>query len=189
MPELPDDPWSRLLVGHQWPQASALDTLLGSAGNRSAIAAALEAYADTLTAVRQGPLAAQEGVTADALRDRFRAGEALAVELSRRNSAKHAAYRTAHDCVAQLRDELSEIARDGRATITAVQESAVPAAAKAARITEVVQTCQAAATAAGGRHAANLLDALQRLLSAAGPGTTARQFAAAHGLDPGTLFR
>lgn len=186
--ELPDDPWSHLLVGHQWPRAASLSALRGAAANRSTITAALDGYADVLAAVRQGPLTAQEGATADALRQRFGAGERMAREASRRNFAKHTAYNRAHDHVAELRAELSEIARTGTAAISTVVSSADPPAAKAARITEVVLRCQTAANLAGAKHTAAVLEAVQQVLAAADPGARARQFADAHGVDVGGAF-
>lgn len=159
-----------------------------AARNRAAIAEALDRYAETLAATRHGPLARQDGITAETVRERFRTGETLARDLAHRNAEKQAAYTRASDHVVDLRAELSEIAGAGRAEIAAVQSSADPAAAKISRITEVVLTCQASANLAGGKQAANLMDSVQRVLNTAGPATSARQFASLHGVDVGASF-
>ena len=190
MTDLPPGEWSALLVGDQWPGSPSLDVLSVARLRRDDLAAALEVYADTLRTVRDSHLATQDGVTAESVRAAFGRGESEAREIAGRNRVKGAAYLRAQQCVDQLRQDLTDIARECNARIADINGSDAPQNAKVGMIVEVIATGRAAAAARTARHADGVYSAVQSVLSGqglTGQGFTgsARTFAASHGVDTG----
>ena len=75
----PPGEWSQLIVGHQWPSEMTIAGLNAWIENRGQIANAHHNIADLLNAAKTGPLAVQEGKTADSLVQLFDEGEQLLV--------------------------------------------------------------------------------------------------------------
>ena len=71
----PPGEWSFLLVGDQWPDDQDLMTLSHGRTNRANIKTGFSNFADMLRNAQTGPLAGQQGHTADDLRDAFLQGE------------------------------------------------------------------------------------------------------------------
>ncbi len=57
------------------------------------------------------------------------------------------------------------------------------------QIVAAIQQYRALANIAAAKYSGNVFDAMQRILDAEGTGQSARQFAQAHGLDVGQMFR
>jgi hypothetical protein len=105
----PPGEWSPLLVGHQWPSESAVAQLGLWQENREQIADSHHYIADLLNAAKTGPLAVQEGITADSLVQVFHEGEQRARQTAVKNGVKKEAYGAALGSVNSLRDKLSDI--------------------------------------------------------------------------------
>ena len=103
----PPGGWSQLIVGHQWPSEMTIAGLNAWIENRGQIANAHHNIADLLNAAKTGPLAVQEGKTADALVQLFDEGEQLARDVARKNGVKKDSYTAALSSVHNLRDKLS----------------------------------------------------------------------------------
>lgn len=185
MSDLPPGEWSEILVGHQWPGEDSLATLEGAELNRTQMGKTFEAYAALIQSVRTGPLAEQEGVTAEDTRDAFRTGEQHAIALADKQHAIKSSYSTARNTASSLRSELSEIAARGNAEIRQIGNSKEPAPAKLAKIIEAVIRAQTEANTRAGSACGNLYDAIQRVLEKNDTGPSAREFAAAHGVNLG----
>ena len=106
----PPGEWSQLIVGHQWPSEMTIAGLNAWIENRGQIANAHHNIADLLNAAKTGPLAVQEGKTADALVQLFDEGEQLARDIAQKNGVKKDSYTSALSSVHNLRDKLSDIA-------------------------------------------------------------------------------
>ena len=102
--------WSQLIVGHQWPSEMTIAGLHAWIENRGQIANAHDNIADLLNAAKTGPLAVQQGKTADALVQVFDEGEQLARDVARKNGVKKDSYTAALSSVHNLRGKLSDIA-------------------------------------------------------------------------------
>src|ERR1700722_1004808 len=124
----PPGEWSQLIVGHQWPSEMTITGLNAWIENRGQIAAAHHNIADLLNAAKTGPLAVQEGKTADALVQLFDEGEQLARDVARKNGLKKDSYTSALNSVHNLRENLSGIADRYNQEIKKVLESSEPAA-------------------------------------------------------------
>src|ERR1700733_9433206 len=106
----PPGEWSTLIVGHQWPSEMTIAGLNTWIQNREQIANAHRNIADLLNGAKTGPLAVQEGKTADALVQLFDQGEQLARNVAQKNGVKKDSYAAALNSVHNLRDTLSGIA-------------------------------------------------------------------------------
>ena len=84
--------WPQLIVGHQWPSEMTIAGLNAWIENRGQIAEAHHNVADVLNAAKTGPLAIQEGKTADALVQLFEEGEQIARDTARKNGVKKDSY-------------------------------------------------------------------------------------------------
>ncbi len=102
--------WSQLIVGHQWPSEMTIAGLHAWIENRGQIANAHHNIADLLNAAKTGPLAMQQGKTADALVQLFDEGEQLARDVANKNGVKKDSTRPPLASVHNLRDKLSDIA-------------------------------------------------------------------------------
>ena len=182
--DLPPGEWSAMLIGGYWPSRGALDVLTVAAAGRLRSEEHLHGYADHLRSVSQAQLARQDGSTAEAARSLFARGEQRARATAERNAAKRKSYESAHDRVAALRDELSQLAADGNAAIRRIEESSAPLAAKVSSIVEVIADTQNLARTKTAESSGELLADVQRVLTAQGTEVSARAFAAMHGVDP-----
>jgi hypothetical protein len=178
-----------LLVGHQWPSITAAEMTASAAANRSAIAEAFDAYADTIRSVRTGPLGPQEGVTAEDTRESFVNGENHARETSSKNVAKSNAYKVAGDAVNALREDLATIAAEGNSAIREIQTSKKPVPVQLAEIRGVVSKSQGKANIKAADHSANLLSSINKVLNDQGVTVSAQEFAKRNGVDLARAFR
>lgn len=183
MSDLPAGRWSAILVGHQWPGAAVLASLRGGEGNRTRLAGAYEDYGNALQALRNGQLAAQEGMTADDLRRAFLDSETRARAIAANALTKLQAYRSARRSVEELRAALTDIAIAGNTSIQQIVESTAPATEKVAAITDTVAAAQRDANSRAALYCANMLDDLQSVLNSSGADVSARHFAHANGAD------
>jgi|GEM_PF-502261 len=181
--------WSQLIVGHQWPSEMTIAGLQTWIENRGQIANAHHNIADLLNAAKTGPLAVQEGKTADALVQLFDEGEQLAREVARKNGVKKDSYTTALASVHNLRDKLSGIADRYNQEINKILESKEPVAIKAPQILEAIGRGQQEANVAAANCGGDIGDAGQRILDQEASNPSFRQFAKANGIDMSQLFR
>ena len=119
----PPGEYSRLIVGHQWPSDMTIAGLNAWIENRGQIANAHHNLADLLNAAKTGPLAVQEGKTADALVQLFGEGEQLARDVAAKNGVKKDSYTTALASVHNLRETLSGIANRYNDEIKKIMQS------------------------------------------------------------------
>lgn len=185
----PPGEWSFLLVGDQWPDDEDLMALSHGKTNRGQIKIGFANFADMLRNARTGPLAGQQGHTADDLRNAFRQGEDQARGVAEKNSIKQSAYGTAYDSTLGLQQDLTSLAEEGNKQIKEIQDSKLPVEAKVTQIVTAIHQSRALSSLAAAKYSGNVLDALQRILDEEGNGQSARQFAQAHGLDTGQMFR
>ncbi len=181
--------WSQLIVGHQWPSEMTIAGLNAWIENRGQIAAAHHSVADLLNEAKTGPLAVQEGKTADALVQLFDEGEQLARDVARKNGIKKDSYTSALGSVHNLRENLSEIADRYNQEIKKVLESSEPAAVKVPQILSAIGRGQQEANLAAANCGGDIGDAGQRILDQELSGQSFRQFAKANGVDMSQLFR
>lgn len=186
MSDIPADPWAALLVGHQWPGATALAVLSGAATSRHTVGTSFHGYADTMRSVADAVLSDQDGHAAEVIRASFRSGEDHARGVAERNAAKNAALTRAHHSASELRSALAEIAEHGSGRIRSILESTQPAPAKIAAIVEVAQAAQADADTRAAVCMDNLYGSIQHVLDRSGHETSARQFAHDHGFTGST---
>lgn len=177
------------MVGHQWPQDAALETVRAGSVGRAAAARSFEEYAGLLTGIESGPLAVQDGVTADDARARFRSGAEQALRIAERQRLAERAYESAQRCVAELRDALSAIAEEGRSEIERIAASDAPPATRVTRISAVVRDARARADNCAATHGGALLTTIQSVLAGGGAELSARRFVGSHGVDLETAYR
>src|SRR5580704_9609607 len=122
--------WSQLIVGHQWPSEMTIAGLNSWIENRGQIANAHHNIADLLNAAKTGPLAVQQGRTADALVQLFDEGEQLARDVAQKNGVKKDSYTAALSSVHNLRENLTSIADRYNQQIDKIIQSNEPAAIK-----------------------------------------------------------
>jgi hypothetical protein len=185
----PPGEWSQLIVGHQWPSDMTVAGLNAWIENRGQIANAHLNIADLLNAAKSGPLAVQEGKTADSLVQLFDEGEQLAREVANKNGVKKDSYATALSSVHDLRGKLSDIAQRYNQEIKKILESKEPAAAKVPEILAAIGRGQQEANLAAANCGGDIGDAGQRILDQEATSQSFRQFAKANGIDMSQLFR
>jgi hypothetical protein len=188
MTDFPPGQYSHLLVGHVWPSGANVVVVEGASAHFGNAAAAYHHAADQLRAARFGPLGDQHGVTADDTRETFQRGENHARNVAEKNETKKAAFDSAHNAVSELRRELTTIAREGDNQIRQVLDRDDPLAARVDRVAGVVVDCQTRATAKAATYGEDVLNSIQKVLETEGSGQSARQFAAAYGVDTGRMF-
>lgn len=189
MIDFPPGEWSPLLVGDQWPDAQDVLALQHGKTNRGMVKTGYQNFADILRNAQTGPLADQHGHTADDLRNSFAQGENLARQVAEKNGIKEGAYSTSYDSIQSLRHDLTSLAEEGNKQIKDIQDSKEPVEVKVTQIVAAVNQYRALSNLAAAKYSGNVLDAMQRILDAEGTGQSARQFAQAHGLDVGQMFR
>lgn len=189
MSDLPPGEWTHLLVGQHWPSSQAILTTSHAATNRATIAQATDEYANLLHALSTGPLALQEGITAESIRNQFTRHEARQRDMSDSNTTKTHSYKSAYNRTTLFRSELEEIARQGNEAIQRIRHSDAPTDVKIAKISSALHDAQTRANAKAADCSAALLSAIQDVLSTNGFPTSAREFARANGLDLENAFR
>src|SRR5262249_55212115 len=185
----PPGEWSFLLVGDQWPDDQDLMALSQGKINRGQIKAGLMHFADMLHNAQTGPLAEQQGYTADDLRRAFQQGEGQARQVAAKNGVKESAYGTAYDSMQSLQHDLTNLADEGNKRIKEIQDSKEPVGAKVPQIVAAITQYRTLANLAAAKYSGNVLDAMQRILDQEVSGQSARQFAQTHGVDVGQMFR
>ncbi len=167
----PSGEWSTLIVGHQWPSDMTIAGLNAWVQNRGQIAEAHHNIADLLNAAKTGPLAMQEGKTADHIVQLFDDGEQLARDVARKNRVKKDSYSSALSSVHNLRENLSGIADRYNQEIKQILQSKEPVAVKMPHILEAIGRGQQEANLAAASCGGDIGDAGQRILDqeAAGP--------------------
>jgi hypothetical protein len=186
---LPPGEWSLAIVGDQWVDDPDLMALLHGRSNRGNIKASFTNYGDMLRSAQTGPLADQRGITADDLRDAFRQGEQQARQVSEKNGIKEGAYDSAYDSIVSLQHDLTNLAKEGNQRIDEIKQSKQPVETKIPQMIAAIHQYRALAAITAAKYSGNVFDAMQRILDAEGSGMSARQFAQAHGLDVGQMFR
>jgi Family of unknown function (DUF5631)/Family of unknown function (DUF5632) len=189
MTPFPPGEWSRSLVGDQWPDDQDLMELSHGKINRGNIKTGFTNFADMLRNAQTGPLAKQQGYTADDLRNAFRQGENQARRVAEKNGVKESAYGTAYDSMLSLQHDLTGLAEEGNKQIKEIQDSKEPVEAQVTQIVAVIHQYRALSNLAAAKYSGNVLDGMQRILDEEGTAQSARQFAQAHGVDVGQMFR
>lgn len=188
MSDLPPGEFSEILVGQHWPSSPAMTTIRNASANRGSVEDSFTSFSEQLRQIQAGPLANQNGLTADRIRDAFESGGDHAQSIADANRVKKAAYNTAHNVADELRDALTTIAEDGNSKIRSIQNSKGTLADKIAKITEVVVNAQTQANAKAAISAGDILDAMQEVFTKQGLDASARRFAKDHGVDPASMF-
>jgi Family of unknown function (DUF5631)/Family of unknown function (DUF5632) len=181
--------WSQLVVGHQWPSDMTIAGLHAWIENRGQIANAHDNIADLLNAAKTGPLAMQQGQTADTIVQLFDDGEKLARDVARKNGVKKDSYGSALSSVHNLREKLSAIADRYNQEINTILQSKEPVGVKVPHILEAIGRGQQEANLAAANCGADIGDAGQRILDQEASDQSFRQFARANGIDMNQLFR
>src|ERR1700758_990069 len=189
MSPFPPGEWSFLLVGDQWPDDQDLMALSHGKINRGNIKTGFTNFADALRNAQTGPLAEQQGYTADDLRNAFQQGEDQARRVAEKNGVKESAYGTAYDSMQSLQHDLTGLAEEGNKRIKEIQGSKEPVEAKVPQIVAAINQYRALANLSAAKYSGNIFDAMQRILDEEETGQSARQFARAHGLDVGHMFQ
>lgn len=189
MTDVPPGKWSLLLVGHQWPGSATLASITAASNNRNVFGTSFNKYAEQLESILSGPLANQEGVTADDAREHFQTGKTSAHEVASKNLVKSESLASAHTSTAQLRTELQDIAQRGNLQIEAIEASSDAFALKIGKIVDTVHTAQTEANQKAAGHGDAVRRAIQTILDREGLGTTAFDFAKMHGVNLDDLFK
>jgi hypothetical protein len=189
MSEFPRGEWSPVLVGDQWPSDLAMATIDQGETNRGNTETGFNHFGDLLHDAQTGPLAEQQGHTADDIRDAFRRGEQQARQVAHKNGVKRKAYSTAHDSMQSLRQVLTGLADEGNKAIEDIKNSKEPTELKVGQIVGVIHQYRALANIAAAKYGGNVLDAIQSILDEEGTGQSAREFAQANGRDVSQMFR
>ena len=185
----PEGEYSLPIVGDQWPSDEDLMALSHGKLNRRQIKTGFMHFADMLRNAQSGPLANQHGYTAEDLRNAFRQGEEQAHQVAEKNGTKESAYESAYDSMVSLQHDLTNLANEYNQQIKDIENSKEPTEAKVAQIVFAINQGRTLASMAAAKYSGNVFDAMQRVLDAEGSGQSARQFAQAHGLDAGQMFR
>lgn len=183
MAELPPGKWSRLLVGHVWPDDRSLASIAAAIASRSHIEDSYEQFSRTLANARTGPLSAQSGLAAEHLRDIFMLGEQQSRRIAEKNGIKRSSYTSARDHAVSLQHELHDLASRTNSAITDIEKSSAPTAEKVSAIATAIADCQRQANVQAALCTGSILDALQHILDGDECGQSARHFAQAHGID------
>ncbi|MGI9123793.1 MAG: DUF5632 domain-containing protein [Mycobacterium sp.] len=183
MSDLPPGRWSHLLVGHQWPAATALAILAAGASRRHGLGGSFEAYAEHLRLTSHNRLGAQQGATAETARAAFHRGRDHALAVADNSALKKQAYESAHRSVLELRSALCDIAEEGNERIQSVLDSQEPLPVKVGTVAEIVTDAQTAANAKAALHGQEMFSVIQRVLDRTEIDIPARVFAAGHGAD------
>ena len=181
--------FGQLIVSHQWPSEMTIAGLQAWIENRGQIADAHDNIADLLNTAKTGPLAVQQGKTADSISELFDEGEQLARETAMKNGVKKDSYTAALGSVHNLRSKLSDIADRYNQEINKIILSNEPAAVKMPHILEAIGRGQQEANLAAANCGGDIGDAGQRILDQEGSQQSFRQFAKSNGIDMGQLFR
>ncbi|MDT5115349.1 MAG: hypothetical protein QOE30_1088, partial [Mycobacterium sp.] len=94
-----------------------------------------------------------------------------------------------YDSMVSLQHDLTNVAKEGNERIKEIQDSKEPAEAKVTQIVAAIHQYRALANMVAAKYSGNVFDAMQRILDEEGTGQSARQFAQAHGVNVGQMFR
>lgn len=189
MSDLPSGKWTALLIGHQWPDAASLGTLDLASAARKSIATAWANYAESLRLARTSALSEQQGLAADNTRRAFLRGEVRSNTIADKNTNLGSVYRRAHQATVNLRTELSAIAFRGNQKVEAIQQSNSTDSTKLANTIRVITEAQTSANYKAAEHSAIIFSVIQDALNVIGLETSAREFAATHGVNLSDSFR
>lgn len=183
--DLPPGTWTGLLVGHQWPHIASIAAVQSASAQRHRSGDAADSYADMLRSVQWGNLAVQEGMTAESNRARFSRGEETSRKIATKLRLKGHSYDQAASSVESLREALSAIAAAGNAAIDEVMNSSAKAETKVSAIVRIVAQANSDADMKAADCAGTIFAAVQSILDTEDAATSARAFAAGHGIDVG----
>ena len=183
MSDLPSGEWSMLLVGQHWPVSDQSSRWKAQSLIEHLSPTVLRHTPMLLQSIRSGPIASQEGGTAEDARDTFQAGESHARAIADRHDATNSSYGVARQSTANLRSRLSAIAAKGNEAIRAILASKDPLSIKVSKIVAIVTEAQAEATAAAASACGSVSDAIQNVLRKSGLDLSAREFANSHGVN------
>lgn len=184
--DYPPGKWTPLLIGLQWPSSSTLMLLSNAIRQRLGVATGYSDLADQLTNALFGPLAGQEGVTAEATRTKFTNGRDHAQAVTDKNTTKSNAYSKAHQAVADLQSELRTIAKNGNDAIAKLESSKDPT--KIAQIVQIIMEAQTQANTKAAARSADIFDGIQAVLRQDGIDLSAREFTKSLGYDLAKAF-
>lgn len=180
---MPNGPWTALLIGEHWPDPSTFETLAAGARNRHAVGTAFDSYAESLRSTSQAVLGFQEGATAQDARDAFAAGELHARTVAEKSIIRGTALDRAHAMVTEFASQLAEIADRGNSEIQAILASKQSPRDQVARISHLVAQARTEANIRAAACSQEMLGSIQSVLDRSRGGQSAREFAAAQGLD------
>lgn len=176
--------WTTLLVGPWYPSENSIQAADAILRRRRKLAADYENHGNELFQARTGPLAEQEGATADATRAKFEQGEHLAASISTKNAVKSESFRSAGEAISGLTSALNGISARGNEEIDRIQRD--PSRVdKVGAISGVVIRSNTEAIQRNVEFSTSIKNAIARVLAADGDIRTPEEFLAAHGLGRG----
>jgi hypothetical protein len=180
--DLPPGKWSDLLVGAWWPTSGSTDSAVASSTNRATTRDNYDSFEHRLYQTRTGPLADQEGATAQGTKDAFAAGEHQARAIADISDAKSSAFRSAADAIEGLRSELSGTAARGNHRIDQIQ-SDNQIKDKITPILDVIRKSNEEAGAKSDSFSSPIKQAIEKVLAADGDLRSAEDFGKQNGVD------
>ncbi len=186
----PSGEWTLPIVGDQWPYDEDLMALSHGKLNRGQIKTGFMHFADMLRNAQSGPLANQQGYTADDLRDAFRQGEEQARQVAEKNGTKESAYGSAlrqHGMSPTRPNQFSQRVQPADQRYRKFQRANGSQGYSDRRRHH---QGRALASMAAAKWSGNVFDAMQRFSTLRGPED--RRLASSrrlHGLDASQMFR
>ena len=182
MTDYPPGEWSKLLVGAWWPSSTSTDSAVLSKTNRTTVADTYDDYAGVLGTILTGPLATQEGTTAETAKEAFHRGKSQSEQISERNAGKAESYGEAASSLESLRSELREVAATGNDAIDTVQNNKLQLD-KVTPIVAIIGQANGEAARKSASWSAKLGTEIEKVLAADGDPRSAEQFAKDRGID------
>jgi hypothetical protein len=187
MTDYPPGKWSPLLVELVWPSGQAVNAMHAGKTNRTTIQMNFDNYGSGLDAGWQGPLADQQGWTAEATREKFRQGAEQARKIAHANGVYAISYGNTINSVDTLRNQLTNLCeRANKDLEESANNSKLPLLTKVGQIAERIAIYQREAFMAyEACSGAILLDALQPILDEQGNEQSFLTYTQAHGAPTG----
>lgn len=181
--DLPPGKWSPALVGTWWCQSGAS---LRQAGQHWGTQSQEQVkYAGDLRTQWQKLAAGNSGRTADDLVSRFQSGEKLHMDLAEKYGTKRDAFNSGADALDNLRSGLSGIAAEYNQRISEIENKPGGIGAGVAKMAAISSLIAEAQGFAGHKSAAavsNIMDAVQKILTAEGLSMSPQEFLQSQGI-------
>ncbi|GAT07610.1 DUF5632 domain-containing protein [Mycolicibacterium novocastrense] len=182
--DLPPGKWSPALVGTWWCQSGA--TLRQAGQHWGTQSQEQEKYAGDLRTQWQQLAAGNSGRTADDLVSRYQSGEKLHMDLAEKYGTKRDAFNSGADALDNLRSGLSGIAAEYNQRISEIENrpgGIGAGVAKMAAISSLIAEAQGFAAHKSAAAVANIMEAVQKILTAEGISMSPQEFVKSQGIS------